>query len=202
MPKNIVIVGAGGFASEVFHWATRNDYKVKFFIDETASVRKLCDVKVIHKLVNSPRNCDFIVAIGDPGVRSRLFSKALQIGLNPLGMITDPSSITGNAVVGHGTILCPHVVLTHDVVCGHGVILNLNSTVGHGARIGDFVTVSPGAHISGNVSIGPYSYIGTGAVIREGVSIPPNTVIGMGSVVVKSITESGVYAGCPAVRIK
>jgi serine acetyltransferase len=50
--------------------------------------------------------------------------------------------------------------------------------------------------------IGDCVYIGTNAVIREGVHICDGVTIGAGAVVLNDITESGVYAGVPAKKIK
>jgi UDP-3-O-[3-hydroxymyristoyl] glucosamine N-acyltransferase len=44
--------------------------------------------------------------------------------------------------------------------------------------------------------------MGNNSSIREKLSVHSLITIGMNSAVVKNIEESGVYVGCPAVKIK
>jgi UDP-3-O-[3-hydroxymyristoyl] glucosamine N-acyltransferase len=80
--------------------------------------------------------------------------------------------------------------------------MNLHSDIGHDCVIGNYVTLAPGARVSGYCVIGDCVYVGTNAVIREGVHICDGVTIGAGAVVLNDITESGVYAGIPAKKIK
>ncbi|WP_341659358.1 acyltransferase [Vibrio sp.] len=52
------------------------------------------------------------------------------------------------------------------------------------------------------VHIGNDCWIGARAIILPGVSITDRVIVGAGSVVTKSISESGIYAGNPAKKIK
>jgi len=69
-------------------------------------------------------------------------------------------------------------------------------------EIGDYFSAMPGAIVSGNVKIYDLVYMGNNSSIREKLSVHSLTTIGMNSAVVKHIEESGVYVGCPAVKIK
>jgi acetyltransferase-like isoleucine patch superfamily enzyme len=52
------------------------------------------------------------------------------------------------------------------------------------------------------IEIGNDVWIGAGVVLLEGIRIGDGAVIGAGSVVTKDIEPYGVYAGCPAKKIK
>jgi len=66
----------------------------------------------------------------------------------------------------------------------------------------EWVHVAPGATICGSVTIGRYSMVGAGATVIEGKKIAAGCIVGAGATVVSDLTESGIYVGSPARRIK
>jgi UDP-3-O-[3-hydroxymyristoyl] glucosamine N-acyltransferase len=68
--------------------------------------------------------------------------------------------------------------------------------------LGDFVTTAPNVNISGNVTIKDGVYLGTASCVKEKLTICEDVVLGMKASVVKDITESGIYVGIPAKKIK
>jgi sugar O-acyltransferase (sialic acid O-acetyltransferase NeuD family) len=204
--KHIAILGAGGFAKEVYsilspeHKWTEN--KTVFLEDpQWYHKRTIFGSRVVLPKEISPDKYELVFGIGDPNARQEMYQRYSGdycfVSVKAYG-VRDWL----RCEIGAGAIICPGSIITVETTIGKGLILNLNATVGHNCRIGDWVTVSPGAHISGSVSIGDRCYIGTGAVIREGISICSDVVIGSGAVVVKNIYEPGTYVGCPAKRIK
>jgi sugar O-acyltransferase (sialic acid O-acetyltransferase NeuD family) len=118
-------------------------------------------------------------------------------------LIASPDAILNEgAVAGQGTVVMDGTVINSGATVGQGVIINTNSTIEHDVIIGDWVHVAPGATVSGGTTVGRYSMIGAGATIIEGRRIAEGCVIGAGATVVHDLTEAGVYAGCPARRIK
>jgi acetyltransferase-like isoleucine patch superfamily enzyme len=85
---------------------------------------------------------------------------------------------------------------------GMGVIANTHSTIEHDVTLADWVHIAPGATLSGGVTVGRFSMIGAGATVIEGTNISADTIVGAGATVVHDIVEPGVYAGCPARRLK
>lgn len=89
-------------------------------------------------------------------------------------------------------------------------------TIGDNVMIAPEVMILTGGHdytdplktliaqrrVVGRVVIGDDCWIGARAIILPGVVIADRVIIGAGSVVVKSISNSGIYAGNPAVKIK
>lgn len=200
--QDLIIVGAGGFAREVFAWVPKHAYNVVAFYTHDADHRRLLDVPVISE-IKSQRHLSskFIIAIGDPKNRAKMWEEIQYAGLDP-ATIVHPSAIIGHQIdIGAGSIICPGVVLTTNVRIGRGVILNLNSTVGHDCSIDNFVTVSPGANISGNVHLHEFSYVGTNAAIREKVMLGSNSVLGMGAVLTKDLPSGETWCGNPAKKL-
>lgn len=200
--KNLVIVGAGGFAREAYSWinqTAKKEYLVVGFYDEFSDNRKsILGLPVLNNF-EAYRGTDFLPCVGDPNLKLTLSQKAHQAGLLMCTPIIHHSVTLGEGCrVGNGTILCPNVVLTMNVTIGHGVIVNLGVTVGHDAVIEDFTTLSPGANISGGVNVGLACYIGTNACIREKIDIGSKSIVGMGAVVTKPVLMGKTVIGNPA----
>jgi acetyltransferase-like isoleucine patch superfamily enzyme len=96
-------------------------------------------------------------------------------------------------------------IQSHAFIC-ELVTINNNCFIGHGVMfINDkFKSGNPAAgnrELWESTNIGNNVSIGSNATILP-IDICDDVVIGAGSVVTKSITEPGVYAGCPAKKIR
>jgi acetyltransferase-like isoleucine patch superfamily enzyme len=92
------------------------------------------------------------------------------------------------------SFVCELVTIGSDCFIGHGVMF-INDLFSEGGPAGGNQSLWKRTLISDNVSIG------SNATLLP-ISICSHVVIGAGAVVTKDITESGVYAGNPAKRIK
>jgi sugar O-acyltransferase (sialic acid O-acetyltransferase NeuD family) len=104
--------------------------------------------------------------------------------------------------IGEGSFIGAYSILTTNIKLGKHTILNRGNHIGHDCRIGDYFSAMPGSIVSGNVTIHDLVYMGNNSSIREKLSVHSLSTIGMNSAVVKHIEETGVYVGCPAVKIK
>jgi sugar O-acyltransferase (sialic acid O-acetyltransferase NeuD family) len=116
--------------------------------------------------------------------------------IHPTALLMD------NIEIGEGSFIGAYSILTTNIKLGKHSILNRGNHIGHDCRIGDYFSAMPGSIVSGNVTIYDLVYMGNNSSIREKLSIHSLSTIGMNSAVVKHIEETGVYVGCPAVRIK
>lgn len=89
--------------------------------------------------------------------------------------------------------ICELVTISDNCFIGHGVMF-INDKFKSGNPAAGNRELWEATNIGNNVSIG------SNATILP-VDICDDVVIGAGSVVTKSITEPGVYAGCPAKKI-
>jgi acetyltransferase-like isoleucine patch superfamily enzyme len=92
------------------------------------------------------------------------------------------------------SFVCELVTIGSNCFIGHGVMFINDSFQDGGPANGDKEKWK-------HTTIGNNVSIGSNATILP-VTITNNVVIGAGSVVTKNITESGVYAGNPAKKIK
>lgn len=108
--------------------------------------------------------------------------------------------IQRNVIIGERTkiqshsFICEFVTIGADCFIGHGVVF-INDLFSTGKPAGGDKTKWKSTNIGNNVSIG------SNATVLP-VSICDNVVIGAGSVVTRNITESGIYAGNPAKKLK
>ena len=192
-----IIIGAGGFASEIR--ARLSGTKTKCFVDEhyvngSYNVFSLTEI--------DPERQEAIVCIGDPTLRQKMIQK-LPKRLKFFKFIDPTAQIHGSDVeIGEGSIICANSIITTNVILGKHTQLNLGTTIGHDTIVGNYFTTAPGAKISGNCVIGNRVYFGTNTSVREKIDICDDVTIGLNAGVVKDITESGVYVGVPSKKIK
>ena len=114
--------------------------------------------------------------------------------IGPFVEIQKRVNIGGNTKVQSHTFICELVDIGHHCFIGHGVMFINYLFENGGPAQGDqskWKSTQIGNHVS----------IGSNATILS-VNICDNVVIGAGAVVTKNITESGVYAGNPAKKLK
>lgn len=198
--NSLLILGAGGFAREAYHWLNRRQYDpIGFFADEFREDHRL-PLAVIRDL-SGFKGVHFLTAVGDPSGRQLLSKRAILAGLIPCEPIIYYNSVVGHAKIGKNSIICPGVVITSHVVIGEGALINLNCTLGHDCVLEDYVTLSPGVNLSGNVRVGTRTYLGTNCSVREKIHIGHDCFLGMGAVLTKDMPPGEIWTGIPA-RIK
>jgi sugar O-acyltransferase (sialic acid O-acetyltransferase NeuD family) len=195
------IIGAGGFAREVYHSLSLFErINTVFFVDDEYWDGTNNLVLPISKL--DVNEYEVVVAIGNPKDRFDMVQR-LPKNISYFTHIHPSCQILGHDVeIGEGSIICAGTIITTNVKIGKHSHLNLQTTIGHDCEIGDYFTTAPGAKISGNCKIFDCVYVGTNASIKEKITIHSLVTIGLNSGVVKNITESGVYVGTPIKKIK
>lgn len=131
--------------------------------------------------------------------------------------VVQPVNLYG-CKIGDDTFIGPFVEIQKEVVIGKRCKIQSHSFICELVSIGDDCVVAHGVMFINDLfqdgkpaqgdktkwkrtNIGNHVYIGSNATILP-VNICDNVVIGAGSVVTKDITESGVYAGNPARKIR
>ncbi len=208
--KDIVIIGAGGFAQEVT-WLIEEinkemqQWNLLGFIDSDKSIvgTEINGYKVIgDDEWLKEKDIYAVIAIGDSNIRKKIVNKLKEYKIK-YPILIHPNAVYSDSVTfGEGSIICASTVFTVNINIGKFVVVNFNCNVGHGADIDDFSTILPGANISGDVKLGECTSVGTGASIIQGLSIWENSIIGAGSVVIKDIPANCTAVGSPARPIK
>ena len=110
--------------------------------------------------------------------------------------------IQKNTQIGTGT-----KIQSHTFISARGEYVNIGSNcfIGHGVMFANDMfkegKPNPDSDTWGRIRVGNNVTIGSNATILD-VKICDNVVVGAGSVVTKDITESGIYAGNPAKKLR
>jgi acetyltransferase-like isoleucine patch superfamily enzyme len=148
-------------------------------------------------------------------IKKEIRIKNVNFGKNVV--VVEPVNLYG-CKIGDNTFVGPFVEIQKNVTIGSDCKIQSHSFVCELVEIGNHCFISHGAMFindlfekggpaQGNknlwkrTKIGNNVSIGTNATILP-VTICNNVVIGAGSVVTKNISESGIYAGNPAKKLR
>lgn len=208
--KDIVIIGAGGFGSEVA-WLiedinrVKKEWNIVGFVDDNQEIQgtQVNGYRVVGNVEwLKEQKLNVVNAIGDPITKKKIMQK-LENSMNTYPVLVHPSVIYSDKVsFGEGSIICAGNIITVNIKIGKHVIINLDCTIGHDAELGNYTTLLPSVNVSGYVTTKECVNVGTGSAIIQGVTIWENTVIGAGAVVVKDLPPNCTAVGAPAKPIK
>lgn len=190
----LALFGYGGHAREV---ACQIDQEVTFFVDNEYANNIAKPISEFN-----PEEYVMMVAVADSNDRKAIVDKLPKetkyfTYIHPTVHIMD-----GNIEVGEGSFIGANSILTTNIKIGKHALLNRGNHIGHDCVIGDYFSAMPNAVVGGDVTISNKVYLGSCSNIREKIKITANTTIGMNAAIVKNITESGVYVGVPAKKLK
>lgn len=211
-PKEIVVVGAGGFGREVL-MLIRNINEVQGagwnFVGFLDSATPRADLlhRIDAEFLGSEHNdqllaelgeCHFVVGIGSPQVRQQVHERMLSHGLAPATLIHPSAWVGDDVAIGAGSVICAGAILTMNITLGIATLVDRSCNVGHDSVLGDFVTLAPAVTISGSNRIGSRAYLGTNCATIQGVSIGADSTVGAGAVVTRDVPPRVTVAGVPA----
>lgn len=203
MNRGLIIIGASGHGKVVADIAKNMKvYSSIFFLDDDLK-KKVGGYELLGSVDEYRKwkeTHDFIVAIGDCEIRSRI-QKLIEKDVK-IATLIHPRAVVGeDVVIGQGTVIMANVAINTGAVLGEGVIVNTGSTIDHDCYVGDYVHVAPGCHICGAVTVGDGSWLGVGSCVINNIELCKNCYIGAGAAVVDNIWEKGVYVGVPAKKM-
>ena len=143
-----------------------------------------------------------VVISPDGALRGRIAEKYADAGFEFATVVAKTADVSESALVGEGTVIAEHAIVTARTKIGRFVKINTAATVTHECEIGDNATIAPAAVVLGRVKIGECAYVGANSTILPGLAIGRNVVVGAGAVVTKNVPDGETWAGVPARRIK
>ena len=206
--KDIVVLGAGGFAREVAFLIEEINrvtptWNILGFVESEGKElgRQVGKYEVVYTEPDLTRiKIAAAMGIGDPTTVRKISSRFQGCPDIEFPNLTHPSTVMDQDRIsmGRGNVICAGNVLTTDIQIGSFNIVNITCTVGHDTRIGDCNVINPGVTISGGVEIGHHCMIGTGSTILQYKSIGDGATVGAGAVVVDDVSPGTVVVGVPA----
>lgn len=209
--KNLYILGAGGFAREIYSYLETTDFKYKDyefagFLSDFSD--DLDHMNLKYKIVGSIKSEQFdhsdvlIMGVSNCSFKKELFKFYNDLGIEIITYI-HPTAVIGHDVsIGEGTVFCPYSVATTNISIGKCVTVNALSTLGHDVTLGDFCTLSGHCDITGNVTLENSVFLGSHASVIPHIVVESNAIIGAGSVVIKKVASGTTVFGNPAKKIK
>ena len=207
--RDLVIVGAGGFARETAAAAARAGWRVLGFVDDDPALAGttrsgLPILGDVDSVAGRP-DAAVVVCVGNPRnyvARQRIVHR-LGLPAERYATVVHPTAEIGaGSVVGPGSVLLAGTVLTADVVVGSHVAVMPQAVLTHDNRVADYATIASGVRLGGGVVLDCGAYVGAGALVREGVKVGAWSLIGMGSVVLRDVPPDEIWAGNPARKLR
>lgn len=210
--KELLIVGTGGFAREVF-WHAHNslgygtEFIIKGFLEGNIPVDKtkygLLPADVMDNVLNYKisHNDVFVVAMANSKLKELLVHIVLDNGGNFINLIHKTAMVSNTAQLGIGIILCQFTSISCNTTVENHVMLNAYSSLGHDAKIGEYSSIMGHVDITGNVSVGTHTFWGSASRALPGSKIGNYATVGAGSVVIRKVKEGKTVFGVPAMEI-
>jgi sugar O-acyltransferase (sialic acid O-acetyltransferase NeuD family) len=212
MIKNLIIVGAGGAASEAMWVCARIN-----LLTETPSFRiiGLTDdnpertgenfegSKIIgtsSQLVTQfqGEKVYFFCAIGQNRARERVSAFLETAGFDAASLIDPSAIIAPTAQIGLGSYIGPMSIVAPHARIGRHVLINTHVGVGHHSVIGDFVQLCPGVRVNGGCKIDKGALLGSNVSVHPRLTIGESATVGANSFVIRSVKPRFSVLGVPA----
>ena len=209
--EEIVLIGGGDHARVVLGILKKlNRYRIVGYTDvkNTSSlpgVTYLGNDEALAEVARKQNDLCAVLTVGQTGLgtqRCKLWSDLAGMRLAFPALVSPNAIVNEGVTIGEAAVVMDGAVINCGAAIGRGAIVNTNSTVEHDVSLADWVHVAPGATICGGSRIGRFSMVGAGATIIQGIEIAEGCLVGAGATVVKNLNEAGIYAGCPARRIR
>lgn len=201
LTKDIVILGTGGFSSELTGLLKDCSINIKGYISPNKQGNHfwLGDDSILSHYCKDNK---FLIAVGDTKLRSLLTEKILKLGGKLFTFLHPDSYISKDSLISDGCVIYPKSIINSGVKIGIGTLINSGASIGHETEINSFCNISPNSALGGKCKIGKQVEIGIGASIIENIQICDDIKIGAGAVVIKDIsTPKSTYVGIPAKKI-
>ena len=210
--KNLVIIGAGGFARGIYWLAQKSlgfgvDWQIKDFLDGNVKLSEAAYELLPGKIlgdVNTYEICDddvFACGVGDFKARKVLIEKILARGGKFINLVSKLAEVIPTVKLGRGVIIFPFVGISDNTQIGDFVLANAQTIIGHDAHVGNFSCMMPHVAVCGNCKVGANVFIGSGAVILLKAKVEDGATIGAGCVVLKKVSAGATVFGNPAIEL-
>ena len=200
--RRILIVGGGGFGREVRCWV-RDAWPAENalfagFLDGAASRAGVAGPVLGDPDTYQPMPGDgLLLGVGIPGVRRRLAEMLSARGGQFLTLVHPTAIVVPSAVVGEGTIVCPHGVVSDAASLGRGVLVNYHASVAHDASVGDFCVLAPYATLGGFAGVGADVFLGLHASVGPGRRVGDRSKVSANSCALADVPPDTLVYGVP-----
>lgn len=205
MPQ-LVIIGASGFAREMFDLATvcyenNPDFRIKGFLsDSPSNIEVMGYPPVLGKVAEYEIQPDdvFFCAIGKVSDRKKTVEIILAKDGKFINLIHPTAIISPSVKLGIGIGIKAFCVLAADVIMEDFTFLQSSVIMGHDVHIGRFCQINSFAFFAGYVRVHDMSTINAGAKLIQKAVVEEGATVGVGSVVLRRVKKGTTVFGVPA----
>jgi sugar O-acyltransferase (sialic acid O-acetyltransferase NeuD family) len=207
--KNLVIIGAGGLAREIYDLAkicSENEtlFHIKGFLskDETG-IEAMGYPPIISTLMDYEieEGDLFFCAIGNVQNRKRVVEHIIQKGGEFINLIHPTAILSPSVKLGIGIGIKSYCVISSDVEIDSFSFLQSSVIMGHDVKIGKFCQINSFSFFAGYACVHNSATINAGAKLIQKVVVEEHAVVGIGSVVLSKVKAGTTVFGMPAKRI-
>ena len=205
----LVIIGASGFAREMFDLATicyghNPDFRIKGFLsDGLSNIEEMGYPPVLSKVAEYEIQPDdvFFCAIGKVSDRKKTVDIIQAKGGKFINLIHPTAIISPSVKLGTGVGIKAFCVLAAHVTIEDSSFLQSSVIMGHDVHIGRFCQINSFAFFAGYARVHDLCTINAGAKLIQNTLVEEGAVVGVGSVVLKRVKKGTTVFGMPAKRI-
>ncbi len=177
--KNIIIIGAGGLAKDIFsplQATLQKDERIKGVLadDKEKFIASQIPTHYLGTIKDyQPTKQDrLLVCFGTQPMRTRIFCEFQQKGAKFHSFIHPTAILPRHCNIGEGVIIGAYCIIGEHSFIGNNVFANKFVNIGHDSSIHNHTILCPYVMVAGGASIGESSFLSTR------VSLAPNTHIG------------------------
>lgn len=209
--KHLLILGAGGYAVDIYEYAKESigygvEFDIKGFLDPDKEALKdfpgYPQVIAFEDEYEIQEDDVFICALGDMEIKKKCVEKLLNRGAQFINIIHKTAYIAPSSQIGIGNLIQPYVRIGSGACLGSFNTIQTNSIVAHNCSVGDFNRIDCNVMCVGGIYIGNGVTIHTGAVINHNVKLLDKSTVAALSFVVRSVKQGTTVWGNPAKRLK
>lgn len=207
--SQLVIIGASGFAREMFDLANTcyghdPDFHIKGFLsDGPSNIEEMGYPPVLSKVAEYEIQPDdvFFCAIGKVSDRKKTVEIIQAKGGRFINLIHPTAIISPSVSLGTGVGIKAFCVLAADVTVEDFSFLQSSVIMGHDVHIGRFCQINSFAFFAGFARVHDLCTINAGAKLIQNTVVEEGAVVGVGSVVLKKVKKGTTVFGMPAKTI-
>ncbi len=177
----IIVIGAGGHSKVVSEIISGSAWEIVAYVDEGSTAASFLKKSVFKTLEQAqsfnPEVGHAFVAIGSNDARSRWSNILLNNGYTIPHFIHPSASVSPDAELSQGVLVCAMAIIGHSAKIGNGSIINCGTIVDHDSIVGSFTHLSQGVVVGGGAQIGSNSLVGPGSIIEKLAVVPANVVL-------------------------
>lgn len=200
--KEVIILGTGGFASELVDYIYDNNK----YSDEKINIVGFLDINNENYLkysFNEPflgsedtyeikDEYTYYLAIGNDKVRKNIIEKIKLKGIEFENFIHHSVILSRNTNIGKGNIFAPNVIIGPNTFIGDYNLFNYNTSIAHDCKVGNNNNFAPNVTITGYCEIVDDNLFGVSSGLTPNITVGNNNKVQAGLIINKTISDHNI----------